>query len=216
MRRTGAQSARCSEADNGTEDSYVTSVRRASEPMDDDLISIQGEETATADQVPDVAADNFLDIHKDNSRISSLKPDAPEFIPQCLEHLKTASSRAVNEHNAVIESTRDGDRTNYTGKENCGGEATIHAGYYHGLDRNAQIPQTSRRVSKRNDIEGNSSTARDRVGTVLSLRQVVNSNAVNANVSPNKTHKHKKKRVSRRRLSKSEPPSFEQERSGIN
>lgn len=203
-----AQYAGGSEADNGTEGSHVTSVRSTTEPIDDDLISVLEEDTAVADLVPEVSTDNLLSIDKDNSRISSLKPDAPEFIPQGLQHSKKAASPAVNEDNTVVKSTKGIDLTNHIGKENYR-EAKTHAGHYHGLDTNVQISQTSHTASKRNGTKGTTSfAAQDEVGTVLSLRQVVNSNAVNADISSNKTHKHRKKIVSRRRLSKSEPSSF--------
>ncbi|KAJ9293658.1 hypothetical protein DTO271G3_7540 [Paecilomyces variotii] len=205
----GWPSGRSSKTGNGTETMREISVGSDREPVyHDDLSTDQEEGDEEPDLIVDIASNSFLDPNRENSRISSLKPDAPEFIPQRLQRTETPASSAVYGYNTIIKSAKDNAGSNHVGKENYRGKATAHADSNHGLESNGQVSDTLRTVTKRSDVveETSSTTARVRVATALGLQRAVNCSTMNADVSPSKAHKHKKKRISRKRLSKSEPP----------
>ncbi|KAJ9192564.1 hypothetical protein DTO164E3_7530 [Paecilomyces variotii] len=207
----GWPSGRSSKTGNGTETVREISVRSDREPLyHDDLSTDQEEGYGEPDLILDISSNSFLDLDKDNLRTSSLKPDAPEFIPQRLQRTETPAPSAVYGYNTIIKSAKDNAGSNHIGKENYRGKATAHAECDHGLASNGQASDSLRTVTKRSDIieETSSTTARVRVATALGLQRAVNCSTVNADVSPSKAHKHKKKRISRKRLSKSEPPSL--------
>ncbi|GAD94718.1 hypothetical protein HCAG_00092 [Paecilomyces variotii No. 5] len=197
---------RPSRAGNGIDTMHEISLGSSRGSESDDLATDHEEYNGKINQTPKLSSKNFPDLRKDNSRVSSLKPDAPEFIPQRYHWTENTPSTAVYGHHTVMKSANDNSGNKDIGKEN----RREHAECDHELDANTQFSDTHT-VTKRSNIEGTSSTTRPRVATVLGLQRVSNSSTVNmADISPSKAHKQKNKRISRKRLSKSEPLSFGQ------